>query len=77
MRITLIGTGYVGLVTGTYLAEVGNDVSCLDLRWPGGINDFRTPQLKTKKSPNAGAAVPVSSTFSNATAASGPEPSAS
>ena len=31
MRITVIGTGYVGLVTGTCLAEVGNDVLCLDL----------------------------------------------
>ncbi len=31
MKITLIGTGYVGLVTGTCLAEVGNDVLCLDL----------------------------------------------
>jgi UDPglucose 6-dehydrogenase len=31
MRITVIGTGYVGLVTGTCLAEVGNEVLCLDL----------------------------------------------
>jgi UDPglucose 6-dehydrogenase len=31
MKITVIGTGYVGLVTGTCLAEVGNEVMCLDV----------------------------------------------
>jgi UDPglucose 6-dehydrogenase len=31
MKITMIGTGYVGLVTGTCFAEVGNDVLCVDL----------------------------------------------
>jgi UDPglucose 6-dehydrogenase len=31
MKITVIGSGYVGLVTGTCLAEVGNHVCCLDV----------------------------------------------
>jgi UDPglucose 6-dehydrogenase len=31
MRIAIFGTGYVGLVTGTCLAEVGHDVVCVDI----------------------------------------------
>ncbi|KLT64002.1 MULTISPECIES: UDP-glucose dehydrogenase family protein [Pedobacter] len=31
MKIAVIGTGYVGLVTGTCLAETGNDVICVDI----------------------------------------------
>ena len=31
MNVTVFGTGYVGLVTGTCLAEVGNTVTCVDI----------------------------------------------
>jgi UDPglucose 6-dehydrogenase len=31
LKITVVGTGYVGLVSGACLADVGNDVLCLDL----------------------------------------------
>jgi len=31
MRLAVMGTGYVGLVTGTCLAEMGNDVICVDV----------------------------------------------
>ena len=31
MKIAVVGTGYVGLVTGTCLAETGNNVICVDI----------------------------------------------
>ncbi len=31
MKISVVGTGYVGLVTGACLADVGNDILCMDL----------------------------------------------
>jgi len=30
MKIAVVGAGYVGLVTATCLAELGNDVVCVD-----------------------------------------------
>lgn len=40
MKISVIGTGYVGLVSGTCLAETGNEVLCID------INEEKVAQLK-------------------------------
>ena len=31
MRIATVGTGYVGLVTGTCFADSGNQVTCVDI----------------------------------------------
>ncbi|MEL6843753.1 MAG: 2-dehydropantoate 2-reductase N-terminal domain-containing protein, partial [Bacteroidota bacterium] len=30
MKVAVVGTGYVGLVSGTCFAEAGNDVICVD-----------------------------------------------
>jgi UDPglucose 6-dehydrogenase len=45
MRVTIFGTGYVGLVTGTCLAEVGHDVVCVDIDAAkvAGLNDGVIP----------------------------------
>jgi UDPglucose 6-dehydrogenase len=45
MNITVIGTGYVGLVTGTCFAETGNNVICVD------NNPDKISQLKNNKIP--------------------------
>ena len=45
MDITVIGTGYVGLVTGTCFAEMGNTVTCVDIDQGeiDGLNKGRVP----------------------------------
>ncbi|HUG78133.1 MAG TPA: UDP-glucose/GDP-mannose dehydrogenase family protein [Burkholderiales bacterium] len=45
MNITVIGTGYVGLVTGACLAEAGNSVFCMDVdeRKIDALNENRIP----------------------------------
>ncbi|MFV0530346.1 MAG: UDP-glucose dehydrogenase family protein [Flavobacteriales bacterium] len=45
MKITVIGSGYVGLVTGTCLAEVGNQVICVD------VDEKKVQQMKAGKIP--------------------------
>lgn len=40
MKIAVVGTGYVGLVTGTCFAETGVDVTCVDVD-PGKINRLK------------------------------------
>jgi UDPglucose 6-dehydrogenase len=40
MKLAVIGTGYVGLVTGTCFAETGNDVVCVD------VNEEKVKQLR-------------------------------
>lgn len=44
-KVTVIGSGYVGLVTGVCLAELGNDVFCLDLNQKkiDGLNNGIVP----------------------------------
>ena len=45
MKVTIVGTGYVGLVSGTCLADVGNDVLCIDTDASkiDGLNSGRIP----------------------------------
>jgi UDPglucose 6-dehydrogenase len=45
LKIAVIGTGYVGLVTGTCLAEVGNDVVCVD------IDEAKVAMMRASKIP--------------------------
>src|SRR5688572_6116909 len=60
MKIAVIGTGYVGLVTGTCFAEFGNEVTCIDvdqkkiaLLRSGGVPIYE-PGLQEMVQSNAG-----------------------
>ena len=41
MKIAVVGTGYVGLVTGTCFAETGNEVICVD------VNEEKVKSLRS------------------------------
>ena len=45
MNIAVVGTGYVGLVTGTCFSELGNHVTCVD------IDEAKIKNLNNKKIP--------------------------
>ena len=45
MNVTLVGAGYVGLVTGACLSEVGNHVCCID------SNEEKIAQLQSGEIP--------------------------
>ena len=45
MKITIMGSGYVGLVTGACFADLGNQVTCID------INKNKIAKLKKSKVP--------------------------
>ena len=45
MKIAVVGTGYVGLVSGTCFAETGNDVTCID------INSEKVAKMQNGKIP--------------------------
>src|SRR5688572_16385223 len=53
MKIAVVGTGYVGLVTGTCFAETGNTVTCIDIdkekikKLTSGVITIYEPGLET------------------------------
>ncbi|MGR3766043.1 UDP-glucose dehydrogenase family protein [Rossellomorea sp. NS-SX7] len=61
MNIAVVGTGYVGLVTGTCLSEIGHHVTCIDIdeekvnRLRRGISPIYEPGLDELMKKNSGA----------------------
>ena len=51
MNISIFGTGYVGLVSGACLAEVGHNVVCMD------VDPVKIEKLKTVFSPSGSRAL--------------------
>lgn len=60
MKVTIFGTGYVGLVTGACLAEVGNELLCVDIDTAkieglqNGVIPIYEPGLEAMDKHNAG-----------------------
>jgi UDPglucose 6-dehydrogenase len=50
MKVTIFGTGYVGLVTGACLAEMGNEILCMDIdqKKIDALNDGKIPIYEPK-----------------------------
>jgi UDPglucose 6-dehydrogenase len=53
MKITVMGVGYVGLVSGACLAEMGNDVLCMDVdeRKIARLRDGEIPIFEPGRTP--------------------------
>ena len=53
MRVSIVGAGYVGLVTGACLAEQGHDVVCADLDQTRSTGSWPAPRSTSLASRNS------------------------